>query len=373
MTGVLSHVMIVKTITWGDIMLKKYIDRYLIQGLSGMASGLFCTLIIGLILKQIGGFMPPNSVVGTFLVTIAQIATVLTGVGIAIGTAHSLNAPKLVLYASLLNGLVGAHAIKIVNHQFIVDGQIILSGPGDPLAAFVATVVGLEIGKQVAGKTKLDILVTPAVTLCIGALTGIVLGPPLAHVTSILGETIQRATELQPFLMGIIISVLMGMFLTLPISSAAIAIILGLSGLAAGAATAGCTAQMIGFAVMSYKENGFNGLLAQGLGTSMLQIPNIVRNPKVWLPPIIASAITGPLATVVFKMENVPAGAGMGTAGLVGPLLTWETMAPHADKVFLVMSIVLIHFILPIAITLLVSGWMRKKCWIKENDLKLEI
>lgn len=350
----------------------KLVDRYLIKGLGGMASGLFCTLIIGLILKQIGGFIG-DTTIGMLLIQVGQIASVLTGVGIAIGTAHSLGAPKLVLYASAINGMIGAYAVQLMTGKLIQEGSILLSGPGDPLSAFLATVIGLEVGMLVAGKTKLDILLTPAVTICAGSLVGIVMGPPIASCTTLLGETIQYATELQPLLMGIVISVLMGIFLTLPISSAAIGLILGLSGIAAGAATAGCAAQMVGFAVMSYRENKLNGLLAQGLGTSMLQMPNIIRNPKIWIPPIVASAITGPLATMVFRLENVAAGSGMGTAGLVGPLLTWETMKGVASPVMVMSGILLLHFILPALITCGVAQLLRKKGWIKEGDLTLEL
>ncbi len=350
---------------------QKLVDRYLIKGLGGMASGLFCTLIIGLILKQIGGFFP-DTVYGQFLINIAQLATVLTGVGIAIGTAHRLEVPALVLYASAVNGLVGAYGVKLASGVLVQEGSVLLIGPGDPLGAFVATVVGLEVGRLVAGKTRLDILLTPAVTIIAGTTTGFLLGPSFSAFTTFLGETIRYATELQPFLMGIIISVLMGIFLTLPISSAAIGLLLGLSGIAAGAATAGCAAQMVGFAAMSYRENGVNGLIAQGVGTSMLQIPNIIRNPKIWVPPIITSAITGPMATVLFKLENVPAGSGMGTAGFVGPLLTWEAMQGVAEPMFILIGILLLHFVLPVVITVPIAEWMRHKGWIKPGDLQLE-
>ncbi|MEG0319716.1 MAG: PTS sugar transporter subunit IIC [Niameybacter sp.] len=352
--------------------MKKFIDRYLIKGLGGMASGLFCTLIIGLIIKQIGLFLP-DTTIGHTLLGIASLATVLTGVGIGIGTAHQLEASKLVLYASAINGLIGAYATGFLNESLIVEGKVILSGPGDPVGAFLATVIGLEIGKLVAGKTKIDILVTPAVTILTGSLTALLIGPPISSFMAGLGNIIGYATELQPFLMGMVISVLMGIFLTLPISSAAIAMMLGLSGLAAGAATAGCTAQMIGFAVISYRENKVGGLLAQGLGTSMLQVPNIVRNPRIWLPPIIASAITGPIATVVFRMENVAAGAGMGTSGLVGPIFTWQTMIEHTAPLQVAIAILLVHFVLPATISFLVCELMRKREWIKLGDLQLEL
>ncbi|MEG0951463.1 MAG: PTS sugar transporter subunit IIC, partial [Niameybacter sp.] len=211
------------------------------------------------------------------------------------------------------------------------------------------------------------------VTILTGSLTALLIGPPISSFMAGLGNIIGYATELQPFLMGMVISVLMGIFLTLPISSAAIAMMLGLSGLAAGAATAGCTAQMIGFAVISYRENKVGGLLAQGLGTSMLQVPNIVRNPRIWLPPIIASAITGPIATVVFRMENVAAGAGMGTSGLVGPIFTWQTMIEHTAPLQVAIAILLVHFVLPATISLLVCELMRKREWIKLGDLQLEL
>lgn len=352
---------------------KKFIDRYLINGLSGMALGLFSTLLIGTILKQIGSFMP-ELWIGNFLVQLGMIGTVLTGIGIAIGTAHNLGASKLVLYSSVLNGLIGAYATKLMDGALITEGGILLSGPGDPVGAFVAAIVGIEIGRLVSGKTKLDILLTPAVTIIAGCGIAVLIGRPLASFTGLLGNFIQIATELQPFLMGIVISVAMGIFLTLPISSAAIGVILGLSGIAAGAATAGCAAQMVGFAVMSYKENKVNGLIAQGLGTSMLQMPNIIKNPRVWLPPILASAITGPLTTTIFQLENVPTGSGMGTSGLVGPLLMWQTMADKGVSGLLVLvQILLICFVLPAIFTWGFAAILRSIGWIKDGDLKLEL
>lgn len=352
---------------------KKIVNRYLIEGLSGMALGLFATLLIGTIIKQLGGFMP-SIWFGQFLIQLGQIATVLTGAGIAVGVAHNLGASKLVLYSSILNGIVGAYATKVLAGTLIVDQAIHLSGPGDPMGAFVAAVVGVELGRLVSGKTKLDILLTPAVTILSGGLVALFVGPPLAQFNVTLGNFIRVATELQPFLMGIVISVAMGIFLTLPISSAAIGVILGLSGIAAGAATAGCCAQMVGFAVMSYRENKVNGLIAQGLGTSMLQMPNIIRNPKIWLPPILASAVTGPLATVVFGLENVAAGSGMGTCGLVGPLLMWQTMLEKGmNNGVLLVEILLVCFALPALLTHIFAVPLRKNNWIKEKDLQLEL
>ena len=352
---------------------KKFVNRYLIDGLSGMALGLFATLLIGTIIKQIGSFMP-NLWLGQFLIQLGQIATVLTGVGIAVGVAHNLGASKLVLYSSVLNGIIGAYATKVLAGTLITEGGILLSGPGDPVGAFVAAVIGVEVGRLVSGKTKLDILLTPATTILAGSFIALAVGPTLASFTTMLGNFIASATELQPFFMGIVISVAMGIFLTLPISSAAIGVILGLSGIAAGAATAGCCAQMVGFAVMSYRENKVNGLIAQGVGTSMLQMPNIIKNPKIWLPPILASAITGPLATVVFHLENVPAGSGMGTSGLVGPLLMWQTMIEQgANGSILLVQVLLICFVLPGVLTWGFAMILRSQNWIKEGDLTLNL
>lgn len=352
---------------------KKLVDRYLIKGLSGMALGLFATLLIGTIIKQVGSFFP-DLWIGQILMMLGKLGTVMTGVGIAIGVAHQLGASKLVLYSSIVNGLVGAYGAKLAAGAVIIENDILLSGPGDPLGAFVAAVIGVEIGRLVSGKTKLDILLTPAVTILSGSIVACSIGPTLSQFTNLLSELIKVAMTLQPFLMGMVVSVVMGIFLTLPISSAAIGVILNLSGIAGGAATAGCCAQMIGFAIMSYRENKVNGLVAQGLGTSMLQMPNIIKNPKVWLPPILASAITGPIASVVFQLENIATGSGMGTSGLVGPLLMWQTMIDKgASAGPLIVEIVLVCFVLPGILTWIFAEILRKINWIKPNDLKLEL
>lgn len=352
---------------------KKFVDRYLIKGLSGMALGLFSTLLIGTILKQIGSFMP-DLWIGKVLIMLGVLGTVMTGVGIAVGVAHQLGASKLVLYSSIVNGIVGAYGAKLVAGTMINGSEVLLSGPGDPLGAFLGAVVGIEVGRLISGKTKLDILLTPAITICSGSTVAYLIGPSLSRFTALLSQLIKVAMTLQPFLMGIIVSVVMGIFLTLPISSAAISVILDLSGIAGGAATAGCTAQMVGFAIMSYRENKVNGLVAQGLGTSMLQMPNIIKNPKVWIPPILASAITGPIASVVFQLENVATGAGMGTSGLVGPLLMWQTMSEKGMSTGpLLIEISLICFILPAVLTYIFAEILRKINWIKPNDLRLEL
>ena len=349
---------------------RRILKRYFINGLNGMALGLFCTLIVGLILKQIGSLIGRD--VGNFIINAGTLASVCTGSAIGIGTAYCMNAPRLIIFSSAITGLLGANAAAFIGGTLIVDGAVTLTGAGDPLGAFLAVVFGVEIGRLVSGRTKIDIIVTPSVTILSGAILGSIIGPPLSNGMIWLGNAINVATQLQPFLMGIVLSVSMGMILTLPISSAALSIILGLSGLPAGAATIGCSTQMVGFAVASFQENKWEGLFAQGIGTSMLQVPNIVKKPLIWLPPTIASAILGPLATCVFHMENNPAGGGMGTSGLVGQIMTWQTMAGSRPNGVLLAEILLLHFILPAILTWLISQWMRKKGYIQYGDMKLD-
>ncbi|QUI20985.1 PTS sugar transporter subunit IIC [Vallitalea pronyensis] len=352
--------------------LKKLGNRYFVDGLSGMALGLFSTLIIGLIIKQLGSLIGKGTI-GTTLVHIGSIATVMTGAGIGVGVAHKLKASPLVIYASIVSGLVGAYAGKIMSGQAFLEGNILFIGPGEPLGAFIAVMVGIEVGRLVSGKTKLDILLSPMVTILSGSAAGLLVGPSISAFMNGLGHIIEVATVQQPFLMGIFVSVLMGMILTLPISSAALSIILGLNGLAAGAATVGCATQMVGFAVASYRENKMNGLIAQGLGTSMLQVPNIVKNPRIWIPPIIASAILGPVSTLVFKMENNPYGGGMGTSGLVGQLMTYDTMIDSEAGWLIMVKIGLLHVILPAILTYILSKYCRIMGWIKEGDMTLKL
>jgi len=325
--------------------------RYFITALSYMTYGLFASLIIGSILNQIGLKLE----IPLLYETIWPVARAMTGPAIAVAIAYGLEAPPLVIFASTLTGAVGASL-------------------GGPVGAFVAAVVGTEFGKIVSKETKIDILVTPSVTIIMGCLVGQLVGAPINAFMTGFGQMIVSATELHTLPMSIIVSVLMGMALTLPISSAAIGIMLGLNGLAAGAATAGCAAQMIGFAVISFKENRWSGLFSQGLGTSMLQMPNIVRNWRIWIPAILASAITGPIATMMFKLENTAIGSGMGTSGLVGQFGTVEAMeAIGYSGATIYGPIIIVHFVLPIILTLTFSMVLRRMGWIKENDLKLEL
>lgn len=352
-------------------LLKKLANRIFIDGLTGMAHGLFATLIIGTIIQQIGTLIGGD--IGNLIFVVGKVAAAMTGAGIGVGVAYRFKENSLVVLSAATAGMVGAFASKILAGAVLVDGTMVFAGPGEPLGAFLAAYVGIEVGHLISGKTKIDIIVTPLITIGVGATVGIILGPPISKFMTMLGEMINWGTEQQPFLMGIIVSVLMGMILTLPISSAALGVILNLSGLAAGAATVGCCCNMVGFAVASYRENKVGGLLAQGIGTSMLQVPNIVKKPIIWLPAILSSAILGPIGTMVFKMTNNATGSGMGTAGLVGQLMTWQDMAGTVEPTILLIKILLIQVILPAIVTLLISEFMRKKQWIKYGDMKLDL
>lgn len=361
---------------------KKLGKEIFIDGLSGMASGLFATLIIGTIIVQIGGLIP--SVIGTYLFMIGKLASAMTGAGIGIGTAKRLDASPLVQVSAATAGMCGAFASKMLAGTVLVSGTldsgmelsnaVLFVGPGEPLGAFVAVMVCIYMGRLVSGKTKVDILVTPFVCIVSGSAIGLLVGPSISAFMTWLGSVINWGTEQAPFVMGIIVSVLMGIILTLPISSAALGIILGLSGIAAGAATVGCCANMVGFAVASYRENKVNGLLAQGLGTSMLQIGNIVKKPVIWMPAIVASVILGPISTCVLHMTNNPTGSGMGTAGLVGQINAYQDMVANGmNSGVVLIEILVMHFILPAVIALIVSEIMRKRDIIKDGDMKLDV
>ena len=334
-----------------DFLVKKEIEisfkRYGIDVLGSMAMGLFASLLVGTILNTIGLKLG----IPFLSETIWPIAKEMTGPAIAVAIAMALKAPNLVVFSSLIVGYAG--------------NQL-----GGPAGAWIAAWLSVIVSKE----TKIDIIITPAVTIISGVGIGTFLGPVINNLMSGLGETIMLATTLQPFWMGIIISVIVGIVLTLPISSAALCMMLSLAGLAGGAATAGCSAQMIGFAVMSFKENGWSGLLAQGLGTSMLQIPNILKNWKIWIPPTLASVITGPIATTVFKLENIPLGSGMGTSGLVGQIGTITAMEQAGASVFITYTgIITVHFILPAVLSLIFYKILKKAGWIKDGDLKLNL
>ena len=323
------------------------VQTYLIDALGAMAFGLFASLLIGTIFGTLG----QQFGIEIFNV-IADYAKSATGAALGIAIAHALKAPQLVLFSAATVGIAG-------------------NALGGPVGALVATIVAAELGKIVSKETRLDIIVTPGVTIISGVLTAQLVGPGVSAFMTGFGDLVKTATVMQPLFMGILVSALIGIALTLPISSAAICIMLSLDGLAGGAATAGCCAQMIGFAVLSYRENGFGGLLAQGLGTSMLQMPNIVKNPKIWLAPTLASMVTGPVSTMVFKLENIAAGSGMGTCGLVGPIGVYTAMPEGGASMW--MGILMVCFLLPAVLTLLFGWFFRRIGWIREGDLKLDL
>lgn len=353
--------------------LKNFPREFFIDGLTGMAQGLFATLIIGTIISQIASWIPESWIIGSYLLMMGKLAMLLTGAGIGCGVALKLKATPLVTLSAIVSGFLSAYAAKIIAGAVLVEGVIQLTPPGEPLGAFLGAISAVYIGRLVSGKTKLDIILTPFVCIVTGSTVGLVLGTPISAFMIKVGELISFGTQQAPLLMGIIVSVLMGIALTLPISSAAIGVILGLSGIAAGAATVGCCANMVGFAIASFKDNKWNGLVAQGLGTSMLQMGNIVKKPTIWIPAILASIITGPLATCIFHFENNATGSGMGTAGLVGPINAYNTMvAAGVSPLWVLFQIILLCFILPGVIAWGTTYVMRKMKLIKDGDMKLD-
>lgn len=349
---------------------KRFCKRWFIDAFSGMALGLFCTLIAGLIIKQIGLLFGDNYV-GTFLTNVGQTASVLTGAGIGAGIGHALGAPRLVIFCAIVNGFLGANSNAFVKGTLFDGTKLILTGPGDPVSAYVAAIISVEIGILIAGKTSIDILIVPLVCLLSGSIVAAILGPPIATVISALGGLIESATTLQPVLMGIIVAVIMGVLLTLPTSSAAIGISIGMTGISAGAASAGCACHMVGFAVASFKENRWGGLIAQGIGTSMLQIPNLAKNPKILIPPIIASIVAGPISAAAFKLKCNAAGSGMGTSGFVGVLMTYSESIKELGAGRTLLGILICFVVIPAVVSLGVSEFMRKKGWIKEGDMAI--
>ena len=347
--------------------LKRILQYVFIDGLSGMALGLFATLIIGTIIENVGKLFG-LSVVAEFFTLAGQFAKFMMGAGIALGMGYKLKKAPLVSISAGVVGMLASFVSKIA-----AGNTVSFSSVGEPLTAFIAAFVALEVGSLVAGKTKVDIIVTPLTAILSGTLVAVCIGESIAAFLSLLSGLIQTAGEQQPFLMGVLVAVLMGMFLTLPISSAAIGVTLGLNGVVAGAAVVGCCTQMVGYAVMSFRENKWGGLLAQGLGTSMLQMPNLIKKPVLWLPPIIVSAILGPISTCVFQMTSSAVGSGMGTAGLVGVIETFATMVAYENGWIVLLKIVTLDLLLPAVMCWGISELMRKKNIIQEGDLKLDL
>ena len=342
--------------------------RYGIDALGAMAQGLFCTLLVGTILDTIGqqfGIPFLNAIIAGGY-TIGGLCKAMVGVGIAVAIGYALHCPPLVLFSLIPVGFA-ANA---------------MGGAGGPLAVYFVVIVASEFGKLVSKETKVDILVTPLVTILVGIGIAALIAQPIGTAASAVGDFVKWATVLHPFWMGMLVSAVIGIALTLPISSAAICAALSLTGLAGGAAVAGCCAQMVGFAVMSFRENRWGGLVAQGIGTSMLQMPNIVKNPRIWIPPILTSLITGPLATCLFKLEmnGAPVSSGMGTCGLVGQIgvyTGWVTdIASGAKNAITAMDwigLALVCFVLPAVLSLVFCEILRAIGWIKKDDLKLDL
>ena len=338
--------------------------RYGIDALGAMAQGLFCSLLIGTIIKTLGTQLNLS-----YLSDIGSYAMAVSGPAMAVAIGYALQAPPMVLFS-----------LSAVGWAANAEG-----GAGGPLAVLIIAIVAAECGKAVSKETKIDILVTPAVTILVGVALAKCIAPPIGVGAQAFGKVIDEATRLQPFWMGVAVSVLVGVALTLPISSAAICSVLGLTGLAGGAAVAGCCAQMVGFAVMSFRENRWGGLVSQGLGTSMLQMPNIVKNPRVWIPPTLASAVTGPLATCLFHLEmnGAPINSGMGTCGLCGPIGVWSGWVSPSEAALAKgaaaltpaaldwLGLILICLVLPSLLSLAFCAPLRKIGWIREGDLKL--
>ncbi len=347
------------------------LKRYGIDALGAMAQGLFCSLLIGTIINTIGtqfhiGFLTTTvATIAGVEYTVGGLATAMSGPAMAVAIAFALKAPNLVLFSMITVGFA-AQA---------------LGEAGGPLAVLFIAIIATEFGKVVSKETKIDILVTPLVTIGLGIFLSWLIAPPIGKAAMKVGDLIMWATDLQPFVMGILVSVIVGMALTLPISSAAICAAFGLVGLAGGAAVAGCSAQMIGFAVISFKENKWGGLISQGIGTSMLQMGNIVKNPRVWIAPTLASAITGPLATCVFhlKMNGAPVSSGMGTCGFVGQIGVYtgwvndvENGLKESITAFDWVGLLLISIVLPAILSLVIHIGVKKLGWVKEGDLKLD-
>ena len=366
--------------TWNEFLNDKQIKvsakTYFVDAMGGMAQGLFASLLIGTILSTLAKYLGMIDV--PFFVTIAHwigkagsLASAVTGAAIGVGIAFALKAPMLVMacaaavgyFANAYPGFVGQCGLFYLDKAYTAG----------PLGVFIAVIFAVEFGKMVSKETKVDILVTPIVTLGVGFFVAYLTCPPIAIAMNWLGEFINTATTLHPFAMGIIISVVVGIILTLPISSAAICASIGIAGIAGGAALAGCCAQMVGFAVASYRENKWGGVVSQGLGTSMLQMPNIVVHPQIWIPATLASAITGPMATMIFKLECNGVSAGMGTCGLVGPIGCFSAMTESGTLTpYAWLGMFCICLFTPAVLSLIFSEIMRKLGWIKEGYMKLQ-
>ena len=334
---------------------------YFVDAMGAMALGLFATLLMGTIFGTIGDWLPDSGVIADLFANLTTYAKGATGIVLGIAIANALKASPLVMFSAGVVGMAGNGLAATV------EGTSTTAGP---IGAFVCVLIAVEVGKLVSKATKIDILVTPAVTITVGIVAAMLLCPPLAYAVYWIGRFISYSTSILPFLMGIVISVVVGVVLTLPISSAAICAMIGITGIAGGAATVGCCAQMVGFAVISFRENRWGGVVAQGIGTSMLQMGNIVKNPLIWIPPTLAAAVCGPISTCLLKLECTGVSAGMGTCGFVGPLGIFTDMGFTARSII---GVTLLCVVLPAILSLVFYKVIEKLGWVKSSDLKLEL
>lgn len=352
--------------------MKRILNRFFIEGFSGMAYGLFTTLVLGTGLCQISGLL--DGQVAAFLLHLGQLAIALTGAGIGIGMACRLEESSLAALSAAIAGTVGAFAKEFASGAlFQTEGISSLAEKTEPLGAFFAAFAAIELVRLIEGRIRSDLVLAPAAGILGGSLVGIWAGIPLSHGMEYLGNAVNWAAQQKPFLMGMTISLLMCIFITLPLNAAALAITLHLTGLAAGAATVGCCCSMVGFAIAGYKENGVGGLLSLGLGTPLLELPNILKRPLIWPPVLLSSAILGPVSTLIAKMNNTAAGAGIGSMALLGQISTFQTMTAQEEPAVVMVKIVLLHFVLPGVLTLGIAQGMRKLHMIKDGDMKLEM
>lgn len=352
--------------------MRKLLNRFFIEGSSGMACGLFVTLVLGTVLQQTAGLLEGQ--MAALLLHLGQLAVSLTGAGIGIGIATRLGESSLAAICAAIAGTVGAFAEEFASGAlFTTEGTLSLSGKAEPLGAFFAAFTAIELVRLIEGKTRADLILAPVSGILGGSLVGIWAGIPITHLLQYLGEAMNWATQQKPLLMGITVSVLMGIFITLPLNSVALAVSLNLTGLAAGAATIGCCCSMVGFAVAGYRENGVGGLCSLGLGTPFLEFHKIMQRPLIWLPTILSSAILGPVGTMAAKMSNTAAGAGAGSMGLLGQISTFQTMTAQEEPAIVMTKIVLLHFVLPGLLSLGIAEGMRKLRLIKDGDMALAL
>ena len=346
----------------------KIVRRIFVDGLSGMTTGWFCTFVIGTILQQIGNWIGGDA--GGMLQTGAAALKVFAGAAIGAGMAYKLGESALTASAAAAAGMIGAYSTQILDGSILTDGKIVLDGPGQPLTAFAAAYIGIEIGRIIAGQIRPARFLAPFLTIIIGGGAGILISPYIEGLIEEIGKMIQWGTQQEPWLMGIVVAVLMGIVCTLPVNPAAVASMLNLSGIAAGAAAIGCSAQMVGFAAAGLRENGIGGFLAQGIGTSMLQLPNILRRPWIWIPSIVSSGILGAVSTVLLKMPNSSLGAVMGTMGLSGAVSGYHMMEEGVGSAVLIF---IMYAAAPAVLTYFIAEAMRRAGIIKNGDMKLDI